>query len=691
MSDHVPFLLEIGTEEIPARMAATGIAALRDRLVAELESLQIPYAGVRTAVTPRRLVVIIDEVGLQQPDRTEEFVGPSVAAAFRDGQPTKAADGFAKGKGVDVTELYITETPKGPYVAARKHIVGRATQSVLREVLPRVVASIVWPKSMRWARNKETFVRPVHWLVALLGAELIPFTFIGVDSDRVTYGHRFLSGTGKALEHASQYDSVMAQSYVMVNPEERRKRIEDGVRTLAAEAGGAVIADPELLDEVQHLVEWPVPTLGTFPETFAQLPREVLISSMRSHQRYFAVQRKDTDTLLNHFVFVSNMVAKDMSVVARGNERVLAARLSDARFFFQEDTKRPLDAYLSALDGRIFLAGLGTVKEKTERIQVIVRGLASLCAPDAAETASRAAQLSKADLGTRIVGEFPDLQGIMGRRYALQSGETADVAIAIEEHYRPRFAGDPPPQTAAGALVAIADRLDTLVGCFGTGLIPTGNQDPYALRRGALGLIHTLAAHKWHLSLAGMVTLALDAYGNRLKRTHAEVLADIDGFVRGRIRNLLANDYPTDVIDAVLATPSDIPTHILSKVEALDALRKMPDFEPLAITFKRVMNITKDQPTAPGSIHPELFEDSAEQILYEHAVTVGNVAVDLLANLRFSDTLTALAMLKVHVDRFFDSVMVMSPDERIRSNRISLLVTIRDMFTQIADFSRIST
>ncbi|NUN14767.1 MAG: glycine--tRNA ligase subunit beta [Myxococcales bacterium] len=691
MTQHVPFLLEIGTEEIPARMASGGIALLRDRLVSELETLQISAIGVRTAVTPRRLVITIDQMGIQQPDRTEEFVGPSVASSFKDGLPTKAAEGFARGKGVDVSDLYTIETPKGPYIAARKHIPGSPTLVVLQAVLPRVITSIIWPKSMRWGRHKETFVRPIHWLVALLGADIIPFTYIGVTSGRVTYGHRFLSAGGKSLEHASQYYSTMAQNYVMVSPEERRSAIESGVFRLAEEAGGSVIADPGLTDEVQHLVEWPVPTLGTFPETFAQLPREVLISSMRSHQRYFAVQRKNSDVLSNHFVFISNMVTDDMSVVARGNERVLAARLSDARFFYQEDTRRPLETYLSSLDDRIFLAGLGTVREKTERLRVIARGLARLCAPEAAEIADRGALLSKADLGTRVVGEFPDLQGIMGRHYAQLGGESPDVATAIEEHYRPRFAGDTPPQTVPGALVAIADRLDTLVGRFGIGLIPTGNQDPYALRRGTLGLIHTLTTHKWHMSLGAMVALAVDAYGTLLQRTRSEVLLEIDSFVRGRIRNLMANDHPVDVIEAVLATPDDIVTHLMSKVESLDALRQMSDFEPLAITFKRVMNITKDHPTAPCIINPTVFEDAAEHTLFDQVTEVNKVVVDLLANLRFTETLTILTTLKAPVDRFFDSVMVMSPDHRVRNNRISLLVAIRDMFTKIADFSRIST
>ena len=684
------FLLEIGTEEIPARMAPAGVAELKTRFLKEAAALHLDVSDVRTAVTPRRLVLAVGSIPVRQADVELEVTGPPAKAAFRDGQPTKAAEGFARGQGVDVGDLYTVDTPKGPYVAVRKHISGRPVAELLQEALPRLISSLPWPKSMRWGREPQAFVRPVHWIVALLGADVIPFEYAGIASGNTTRGHRFMAPTPFTVEGPDDYFARMADASVLLDPEDRRARIQSGVTSLATEAGGQVIADDGLVEEVTQLVEWPVVTLGSFAQDNLALPKEVLITSMRSHQRYFAVEDGDGG-LLPRFVVVSNTQTRDPAVVTRGNERVLAARLSDARFFFGEDKKKPLADYVDALEDRIFLAILGTVRAKAERIQSLAAFLAQRLAPDAASTADRAALLCKADLATHMVGEFPDLQGVMGREYARSSGETDEVATAIFEHYLPRFAGDSVPDTDAGAIVSVADKMDSLVGCFGIGLLPTGTQDPYALRRGALGIIHTFQAKGWRLGLSDLISAGIVAYGDKLTRTAEETRADLLDFFRGRLKSMLTAEVATDVVDAVLATGDDVLIDLVAKVRALSTFRQREDFEPLAAAFKRVMNITKGQEVGPGGPeHTALVEEAEVQLLRE-AETRGEASRKRLVARDFEGALAELALLKPSVDGFFDKVMVMAEDPDVRRNRLALLVQIRSLFSNIADFSRIQT
>lgn len=683
------FLLEIGTEEIPARMAPAGVAELEARFRKECAALHLPIDDVRTAVTPRRLILAVGSIPERQEDVVQEVMGPPAAAAFKDGQPTKAAEGFARREGLEVSDLRVVDTPKGPYVAATKRIAGRPVLELLADALPRLIGSIPWPKSMRWGIGGTSFVRPVHWIVALLGSEVVPFEFAAIRSGRVTRGHRFLAPSPIEVRGPESFFEALAGAHVIVDPAERRRLIREQVEALGPEAGGRAVTDEGLFDEVTNLVETPVLSRGSFDPAFLALPKEVLITSMRSHQRYFAVEAPD-GSLTNHFLVVSNTQARDMAVVTRGNERVLAARLSDARFFFTEDRKHPLEAYVERLSQRIFLAGLGTVRDKVDRLVRISATLAASCAPSAADAAARAALLCKADLATHMVGEFPELQGVMGREYARHSGEPEGVAVAIDEHYKPRFAGDAPAATDAGAIVGVADKIDSIVGCFGLGLLPTGTQDPYALRRGALGIIHTFLDRGWTLPLRELVAAAIDAYEGRRSRPAAEVTDDVIEFFRGRLRSLLQGDHATDVVDAVLATPDDVVVDLVAKVRALGPMRSREDFEPLATAFKRVMNITKGQElgTEPS---PDLLETDQERTLLSEARRVGGEVESLVAGRDFEGALAALAQLRPAVDGFFDHVMVMVDDEAIRTNRLALLGTVRALFRNIADFGRIQT
>jgi glycyl-tRNA synthetase beta chain len=691
MSETHALLLEVGTEEIPARMAAAGVQALSEILQRELALLHLAPHGVTTLVTPRRLVVSIDAIAARQEDRDEEILGPPAAIAWKDGKPTKAAEGFARGKRVDTADLFVKETPKGPYVAVIKHHKGERTHDILQELLPRAIASIPWPKSMRWSSLTETFVRPLHWIVALFGGEVVRFEYAGVTSGSRTRGHRFLGREEREVSGLADYLAAMEAGGVIPDPAERRRRIEARVVELEAEIGGRATSDPGLLDEIAHLVEYPVGSYGTFSEEYLALPPEVLIAAMRNHQRYLAVHRPGSEALSNHFIVFSNTAARDQAVVTRGNQRVLAARLSDARFFWTEDLRHPLEHYVSGLADRIFLAGLGTVKDKADRIAELAGALARRLSPDSEATAVRAALLCKADLGTHMVGEFPELQGVMGAYYASAANEPEGVATAIREHYQPRFAGDATPSTDAGAIVALADKLDSLAGCFGIGLVPTGNQDPYALRRGVLGAIHILLHRGWQVPFEELLDLAIGAYGDRLQRPRGEVAQAALDFFRGRVRNWLVAEHPADIVEAVLATGHSAVPDIVRRTAALDEVRQLEDWVPLAVAFKRVANITKELAEAPVAFGIQDFTHEAELALAQEAERRGGQAEALVAARDFEAALRILVGLKPSVDRFFDAVLVNDPDETVRNRRLALLVKIRNLFTDIADFTRIQT
>ncbi|MGD0584826.1 MAG: glycine--tRNA ligase subunit beta [Oryzomonas sp.] len=680
--------LEIGTEEIPAGFIPRALAEMEAMISRELTNARLGFGMVQTLATPRRLALVVRDIPGVQPDADITATGPSVKAAYdADGKPTKAAEGFAKGQGVDVSKLTTVVTEKGEYLAVTKKATGRPTHELLSEILPKLIADIPFKKSMRWGDLDVRFARPIHWIVALFDGIIVPFSFGTVESGILSRGHRFMANTTFPVNSFAHYQEECERHFVIPDPEKRREIIRRETHRVAKAAGGHLLPDEELLDQIVFLAEYPSAVHGTFSPEFLKVPKEVLITSMRSHQRYFSIV-DDNGRLLPGFITINNTLTDDPSVVVKGNERVLRARLSDARFFFDEDRKVKLDDRVEALKKVVYQQKLGTSYEKMERFRALAQGLAQQLNPAVTGQTARAAWLCKADLVSGMVGEFPEVQGIMGREYALLEGEQPAVANAIAEHYLPIQAGGELPASDIGAFVSIADKLDTVCGCFSVGLIPTGAADPYALRRATIGIIGIIMDKGYRLSLATLIDGALDLLAAKLTRPRDRIAIDIGEFFRGRFVNLLANDYPADVIEAAVSAGFDDLVQVRARIAALAEFKSHPDFEPLTVAFKRVGNIIKEGLDAP--VDPSLFQDSAENGLHEAFQTVKNsVEADIAAG-RWQEALTEIATLRGPIDTFFDKVMVMADDARVRANRLALLTAIARMFGQVADFSRIA-
>jgi glycyl-tRNA synthetase beta chain len=683
-------LLEIGTEEIPAEFLPRALKDMEEIIRRDLEMNRIGFGRIRTMATPRRMALIVDDLEERQQDQVMEKIGPARRASFdAEGNPTKAAIGFAKGQGIDISALETVTTEKGEYICARKRIKGEPTAEVLSGLLSRYILSIPFQKSMRWKDLSIRFARPIHWILALYGGEIVPFKLENITSGRKTRGHRFMSPGVFLVNDVKDYLAGMKENYVIVSPGERRKMIMEEAARAAAEVGGKPLVIEDLLQEVVFLAEYPTAVVGSFDREYLKLPREVLITSMVEHQRYFPVT-DDKGGLMPYFVTINNTLARDPSVVARGNEKVIRARLADARFFFEEDRKVPLDEHFKKLGKVVFHSLLGTSLDKVGRFQRLAAWIADRIDPSLRTDVERAAHLAKADLETQMVYEFPSLQGVMGREYALLAGEKKDVAEAVYEHYLPTSAGGELPRTDIGAIVSIADKTDTITGFFGVKQIPTGTADPYALRRQALGVINIIIDRDYKLPLDEIIDQSLAILREKLKRTPEETRADVLEFFRGRFENrLISQGYPYDVVDAVLARGLTDLTVALAKIEAMREFKVHPDFEPLAIAFKRVCNIIKN--AGPGDVEPGLFENEAETDLYAEFRRIREKAGALIAKGDYGAALTEIAALRKPVDRFFESVLVMAEDERIRKNRLSLLREISELFFGIADFSRIVT
>ncbi|TYO96393.1 glycyl-tRNA synthetase beta chain [Geothermobacter ehrlichii] len=680
--------LEIGTEEIPAGFLTPARRDIERLLRKEFEAAGLAFGAIRTFATPRRIAVAVADLAEETPRQELSLTGPSVQVAFdADGNPTRAALGFARSNGVDVGDLQRVETEKGTYVAVCKVIEGRPTAGLLPEILGRVVTSIPFRKSMRWNDLDVRFARPVHWIVALYDGKVVPFSFGNLESGDQSRGHRFMAPEPFTVTSCDQWLAELEKRFVTADQEKRRALIAEQVAEAAASLGGEVNIDEELLDEIAHLVEDPTPVTGSFEKEYLQLPRELLITSMREHQRYFTISDRE-GRLMPHFITISNTRAEDLGVVARGNERVLRARLSDAMFFWQEDRKVKLESRLEALKKVVYQQKLGTSYEKVMRFAAIARSLAEKFEPEAVADTERAALLAKCDLETGMVYEFPELQGVMGREYARLEGEKERIAVAIYEHYLPVEAGGELPSDNIGAFVSIADKIDTICGCFGVGLIPTGSADPYALRRGAIGILNIIFDRGYRLSLPGLVDQSLGLLADKLTRPADEVRADVLAFFQGRFKNMF-DDIPGDVVDAVLAAGFDDPVDALARARALAALKGEADFEPLATAFKRVGNILRKAGEVPP-VDPGLFEADCERQLWQAlSATAGQVAGQV-ARGAYGEALQAIAGLRPAVDAFFDGVMVMAEDERIRANRLAILNAVADLFKGIADFARIA-
>jgi glycyl-tRNA synthetase beta chain len=680
--------LEIGTEEIPAGFIPRAMAEMEAIITRELANARLTFGEVKTLATPRRLALMVKGIPSVQPDAEITATGPSKKAAYdAEGKPTKAAEGFARGQGVDVAAIQIVATEKGEYISITRTETGRPTHELLSEILPKLINEIPFKKSMRWGDLDVRFARPIHWLVALFDGIVVPFEFGNITSGAVSRGHRFMANTTFPVRDYAHYLEECERHFVIPDPERRKEIIRRETHRVAIAAGGHLLPDEELLEQVSFLVEYPSAVHGTFSEEFLIVPKEVLITSMRSHQRYFSIVDAN-GKLLPGFITINNTLTDDPSVVIKGNQRVLRARLSDARFFFDEDQKIKMDERVDALKKVVYQQKLGTSFEKMERFRDLAEGLAAKLNPAVTTQTARAAWLCKADLVSAMVGEFPEVQGIMGREYALLEGEDAAIANAIAEHYLPTQAGGELPVSDIGAFVSIADKLDTICGCFGVGLIPTGAADPYALRRATIGVISIILDKGYRLSLSGLINKALELLSAKLTRPREQVAAEVLEFFRARYVNLLGNDYPGDAVDAAVSAGFDEMVDVKARIAALAEFENHADFEPLAVAFKRVGNIIKGGTDVP--IDPALFEDTSEQALYEAFSSVKSSVETRVAAGSWLDALTEIATLRGPVDTFFDKVMVMAEDERVRTNRLALLTAIARMFGRIADFSKIA-
>ncbi|MBN2515545.1 MAG: glycine--tRNA ligase subunit beta [Deltaproteobacteria bacterium] len=683
-------LLEIGTEEIPAAFLPKAIDDIKRLITKEFSEIRIGYGDVVAMATPRRLCLCVKDVADRQEDQLVEKLGPAKRVAFdEDGNPTKAALGFAKGQGIDISEVETLTTEKGEYLCARKKITGEDTKALLSELLPKFITSIPFKKSMRWMNLDLRFARPIHWILALFGGEVIPFKLENISSGTVSCGHRFMSPDFFEIKNFDDYLQKTKENFVMINPDERRATIVDEAKKAAQDVSGNILEDEDLLEEVTFLVEYPSVVRGSYEEEYLALPKDVLTTSMMSHQKYFPITDNEGN-LLPYFVTINNTVARDPRVVAAGNEKVIRARLADARFFFEEDQKIPLETKLEELKDVVFHSQLGTSYEKVMQFRELAEYITEKIDPSLKDNVSRAATLCKADLEMQMIYEFPELQGVMGKEYALIQGEDPIVATAIYEHYLPTAAGGDLPETDEGAIISIADKMDTIVGFFGINVIPTGTADPYALRRQALGIINIILAKNYPLKLNDLIEKSISILGNKMKRKQEEIKTDVLEFFKGRLENqLISQGHPYDVVDAVLTVDTSDLVRAFNKIEAMENFKTHEDFEPLAIAFKRVGNIIKD--FKDGSVDDSLFETDEEKDLYETFLSINETACTYLDQGKDQEALIEMARLRKPVDNFFDTVLVMADDEKIRFNRLSLLNYISQLFYRVADFSKIVT
>ncbi len=684
------FLLEIGTEEIPAGYIEPALEAAAKQLDKALRESMIGHGEIKTFGTPRRLILAASDVEATQQSREIEKAGPPKAQAYdAEGNPTKAAIGFARSQGVDVADLVVVETSRGEQVAVRKTEKGRTSREVLSEIVPSFIERIPFPKSMRWMDLDVRFVRPIHWIVAILDGETIPFSVGNIQSGNTSRGHRFTHPGPFEVSSLEDLRTSLAERGVVIDPEERGEEISRVTSELAARVGLHVFEDRELLDEVTYLVESPYPVMGQFPEDFLELPASILITCMKKHQRYFSVQ-DGKGRITNRFIAVNNTPVTDPQSSVRGHQRVLKARLEDARFYFREDRKSPLIDRIEALKGVVFHSKLGTSYEKVQRFTHLARNLAESFAPDRLDDVERAALLSKCDLETGIVYEFPELQGIIGSYYAKMDGESADVSAAVREHYLPAHAGDRLPEGILGSVVSLADRIDTIAGCFSVGLIPTGAADPYGLRRHAFAVIQILIHLGKPLNLASFVAEAIELIGDFRTRDSREVLTDVMDFIRTRFVNFhTGQGFSLDVVEAAVRARFDDLLDARLRLEALNQWKQRDDFDAITTGFKRVVNILKN--TEPTELDPGLLEEDAEKALFDVFTDVRGRAGQFIESGDYAGALQIIAELGKPIDTFFDDVMVMVDDETLRDNRLGLLRSISEFFNQIADFSFIGS
>lgn len=685
-------LIEIGCEEIPAGYIVPALTAFKNNMLEALDLFRIDHGPAGILGTPRRLTLVVDRVADLQNPKTSTLTGPPEKVGFDgNGNPTLAARKFADKAGIPVQEIQVADTDKGRYLTAVVKESCDPSAVILESILEKQILAIPFPKSMRWGRLTISFARPIISLVGMLGTQVLNFSLGNISSGNQVFGHRFMSPQPQALETADGYEPLLESLGVIPDIEKRKQMLKDAIHALARKHDSQVLDDPALVDIVANLVEYPYPVIGRFDDQFLEVPDEVLITAMREHQKYFAL-KDENNQLKPLFIAVNNTRAKDMDLVARGHEKVLRARLSDAKFFYEADCESSLDIFAEKLKKVTFQERLGTVYEKTQRIEALVAFQADNSSYADKQTLKtnlvRAAKICKADLVSQVVIEFTKLQGIIGRTYALNAGEDPDVAHAIEQHYRPVQSGGSLPENPTAALLAIADKLDTICGCFSVDLIPTGGADPYALRRQGIGILQIMQAENLVFSLTALIEKGLEAFPGD-KAGKMEKTAQVKEFLQNRMVNIMTDQgFSREAVNSALAASFDNVPDVVLRVKALDALRKEADFQPLAITFKRVENILKKAgETLAKDVDPALFEHGSENKLYEAWKAVASTVDSLQGD--YDSALKEIATLRPHVDSLFDDVMVFADDEAVKNNRIALLAKVSGLFRNIADFSMI--
>jgi glycyl-tRNA synthetase beta chain len=681
------FLVELGTEELPPKALKNLMASFAETIEANLKAAELSFTAIKPFAAPRRLAVLVENLASETPSKELVVWGPPAAIAFdKEGQPTKAALAFAEKNGIAASELKAENDGKAEKLVARITAEGKKTVELLEAVVADALAKLPIAKRMKWGAKREEFVRPVHWLVMLFGSDIVNASLLGLTAGRTTRGHRFHYNNTIDLAKASDYASVLKNTgFVVADFAERSATIKQQVEAEAKKVGGVAVIDPALLDEVTALVEWPVALTGKFEERFLAVPAEALIASMKEHQKYFHVVDAN-GKLKNNFITVANIQSKDPSQIIDGNERVIRPRLSDAAFFFETDKKNTLASLRERLKTIVFQAQLGTIYDKTERVAGLAKLIAGKLNADAA-SAERAAQLCKSDLVTNMVGEFDDMQGIAGYYYAVNDGENAEVAAAMNEQYMPRFAGDQLPATTTGAIIALADRLDTITGIFGIGQQPTGSKDPFALRRASIAVLRILVEKNLALDLRDLLTFAKNQH--KSLTVGDELVEQVLAYMLERFRAFFEDaNIPAEVFQSVTAKQLSQPLDINQRVLAVNEFSKLPQAQALAAANKRVSNILAKQNAALSTeVNAALLQEDAEKTLAQAVSAKAAVVAPLFAAREYTQALAALADLQQPVDAFFDSVMVMSDDPALQQNRLALLQQLRGLFLEVADIS----
>ena len=679
-------LVEIGTEELPPKALRKLAEAFAANLTAELESLELGHQGVSWYASPRRLGLQVKALEAKQQDKEVEKRGPATKAAFdAEGNPTKAAMGWARGCGIEVKDAQTLETDKGAWLLHIAKVAGQETKTLMTDAISKALAKLPIPKPMRWGANKTQFIRPVHTVTILFGNELVEGEILGKQVSNQLQGHRFHHPEKISIDHADDVFDVLKSAYVVADYEQRKAQIRAQIEDAAKAVNAVVAMDEDLLEEVTSLVEWPVTLTATFEEAFLDVPAEALIYTMKDDQKYFPLLDQD-GKLLNKFLFVSNIESKDPSVVISGNEKVVRPRLADAQFFFETDKKKTLESRLESLDSVLFQKQLGTLKDKSQRISELAGYIAEQLGADKA-LAARAGLLSKTDLMTEMVMEFTDVQGVMGMHYARHDGEAEEVAVAQNEQYMPRFAGDNLPTNVISCAVAIADKFDTLVGIFGIGQAPKGDKDPFALRRAAIGALRIMVEKQLPLDILDLVAKSQTLFGEKL--TNLNVSTDVFDFMLGRFRAWYQDEgIEVDVIQAVLARRPTKPVDFDRRVKAVSHFRTLDAAESLAAANKRVSNIlAKNNITTQGDVEQSLLSDDAEKVLASQVAKFATDLAPLYSDGNYQEALSQLAGIRESVDNFFDNVMVMADDEAVKQNRLALLSQLSGLFLEIADIS----